>query len=375
MKDKRLLKKSYAGVIRNIYKKLTVAVIGAMLCVILLRNLVRGYLGDFITKCICFFHNIDDWEYASFLYYKNVRIYYATIIVCVGILFFLIIFRIVLNGFTKYFDEILLGIDVLSNDDAQEIQMSKEIDFVANKLQAVKNELNRRKQEKEDAEKRKDELIVYLAHDIKTPLTSVIGYISLLNENPNMKQDEREKYTRVAFDKAIRLEGLINEFFEITRSHAQTILLEKSRIDLSYLIEQVVDETYPILSKNNKHVEVSLGEQTFIEVDAQRMARVFTNLLKNACNYSEGDKIKISTVDEEGQIHIVFENEGNIPKEHLEHLFDKFYRVDEARQTKTGGAGLGLAISKEIVAAHQGTIIAECKNGIFSMIVTLPKSK
>lgn len=350
------------------------AVMIAALCVILLRNLVRGYLGNFITWCICVFMNIDDWEYASFLYFMNVRNYYVFIIICVGIIFFLVIFRIVLNGFTKYFDEILTGIDDLSGDDDKEIKMSKEIDFVADKLQAVKNELNKRKNEKEDAEKRKDELIVYLAHDIKTPLTSVIGYISLLNENPGMGQEEREKYTRVALEKATRLEGLINEFFEITRAHAQTIVLEKSKIDLSYLMEQVVDETYPILSKNQKHVEVSMEEEIFVEIDPQRMARVFTNLLKNACYYSEGEMIKISTVNEEKQIHIIFENEGNIPEEHLEHLFDKFYRMDEARQTRTGGAGLGLAISKEIVAAHQGTISAECRNGIFDIIVTLPKT-
>ena len=128
------------------------------------------------------------------------------------------------------------------------------------------------------------------------------------------------------------------------------------------------------MSKNQKHVQVSMEEEIFVEIDPQRMARVFTNLLKNACYYSEGKMIKISTVNEEKQIHIIFENEGNIPEEHLEHLFDKFYRMDEARQTRTGGAGLGLAISKEIVAAHQGTIAAECRSGIFDIIVTLPKT-
>lgn len=350
-----------------------VAVVGAMLCVVLLRNLVRGHLGDLITKGICIIMNIDDWEYATFLYYKNIRTYYAIIIAWVGILFFVVIFRIVLNGFTTYFDEILIGINALSSDDENEIQMSKEIAFVAKKLQEVKNELNKRKQEKEDAEKRKDELIVYLAHDIKTPLTSVIGYISLLDENPDMKKEEREKYTKVALDKAVRLEGLINEFFEITRLHAQTITLDKCNIDLSYLLEQVVDETYPILTKNNKQVEVLMKERFFIEVDPQRMARVFTNLLKNACYYSEGEVIKISTTNEDDRIHIIFENDGDICEEHLNHLFDKFYRVDEARQTKNGGAGLGLAIAKEIIVAHQGTITAECTDGAFRIIVTLPQ--
>lgn len=374
MKNKRLLRKSYAGVIRNIYKKMLLAILGAIATVFILRNLVRGYLGDLITRFICYCLKTDDWEYASYLYYINIRKYYTVIIAITCIIFFVIIFRIVLNGFAKYFDEILSGIDSLSSEENEEITMSKEIDFVAKKLQSVKDELTKRKQEKEEAEKRKDELIVYLAHDIKTPLTSVIGYISLLKENPNMNQEEREKYTQVALDKAVRLEGLINEFFEITRSHAQTMILEKSTIDLSYMLEQVIDETYPLLSKKEKVVETFIEGPLPINIDSQRMARVFTNLLKNACHYSEGDVIKIICEDKENEVRIIFENEGNIPEKHLEHLFDKFYRLDEARQSKTGGAGLGLAISKEIIAAHQGIIVAECNGGIFRIIVSLPKT-
>lgn len=373
MKNKKTLKKMYKGVILNIYKRIVIAFLIAAVAVFLLRNLVRGYLGNFITKCICIFQNIDDWEYASYLYMINVRNYYAVIIGVTCILFFMVIFRIVLNGFTRYFDEILAGIDSLSNEGGEEIRMSKEIDFVGCKLQSVKDELDKRKQETEEAEKRKDELIVYLAHDIKTPLTSVIGYISLLKENPNMQSSERQKYTNIALDKAERLELLINEFFEITRSHAQTMILEKEEINLSYLLEQVIDETYPILSKEQKKVEIAIVQDMIVEVDPQRMARVFTNLLKNACHYSEGELIKISTVDRTELVLVVFENQGSIPEEHLKHLFDKFYRVDGARQTKTGGAGLGLAIAKEIVAAHQGMLDAECTDGIFRIVVTLPK--
>lgn len=336
-----------------------------------MRNLVRGQLGNFITQCICYIFDIYDWEYALYLYQNNVRAYYSAIVVGVGTLFFILIFTIVLRGFTKCFDAILLGVDALLDDEQTEIRTPKEIAFVGEKLQSVKEELKKRKQEKEEAEKRKDELIVYLAHDIKTPLTSVLGYISLLDENPNMQPQEREKYTKVALDKAIRLEELINEFFEITKSHTQTIHLEKSKVDLVYLIEQVVDEAYPMLTENHKQVEMDLSEQLFVEIDAQKMARVIANLLKNACHYSEDEKIKIYTIKEKDKIQIVFENKGNVPEEDLKHLFEKFYRADEARQTKTGGAGLGLAISKNLVEAHGGSIGLECKDGMFRIIVSL----
>ncbi|MBQ1251604.1 MAG: HAMP domain-containing histidine kinase, partial [Firmicutes bacterium] len=361
----------YFGVIKNIYKQLIIAVIGSVLCVVILRNLVRGHFGNFITNFICFIYDIDAWEYASSLYYDNVRIYYSAIILIVGILFFLLIFTITLRGFTKCFDAILHGVDALLDDQQTQIQMPKEIAFVGKKLQSVKEELNKRKHEKEEVEKRKDELIVYLAHDINTPLTSVIGYISLLDEYPDMRRDEREKYTRVALDKAIRLEELINEFFEITRSHTQTICLEKSKADLVCLIKQVADETYPMLTDNHKQVEMDLTDQLFVEIDAQKMARVIANLLKNACYYGEDEKIKIYTVAEGDALQIIFENKGNIPEEDLNRLFEKFYRADQARQTKTGGAGLGLAISKDIVEAHGGSIVAECKNELFRIIVTL----
>lgn len=372
LKNNRLLKKEYAGIIWNIYKKIIIAVIGAIAVVFILRNLFRGYIGNLITHFICWYLKTDDWEYASFIYFTGVRSYYPLIILMAGGVFFAIILRIVLNGFTKYFDEILAGIDSLSEENEKSIVMSKEIGFVAQKLQSVKNELYLRKKEKEDAEKRKDELIVYLAHDIKTPLTSVIGYISLLNEKPDLEKDERIKYTKTALDKATRLEKLINEFFEITRSHAQTMLLEKSTVDLTYMLEQVVDETYPILTQNGKKVELNIEESLQVEMDPQRMARVFTNLVKNACHYSEGEIIKIYKKEKKNIVQIIFENDGYIPQEHLEHLFDKFYRYDSARQTKTGGAGLGLAISKEIISAHQGTIEAACDNGKFRIIVSLP---
>ena len=111
MKNKRPLKNSYAGVIKKIYKQLFIAVIGAVLCVVFLRNLVRGQLGNFITQCICYIFDIYDWEYALYLYQNNVRAYYSAIVVGVGTLFFILIFTIVLRGFTKCFDAILLGVD------------------------------------------------------------------------------------------------------------------------------------------------------------------------------------------------------------------------------------------------------------------------
>ncbi|MDO5400134.1 MAG: HAMP domain-containing sensor histidine kinase [Eubacteriales bacterium] len=220
----------------------------------------------------------------------------------------------------------------------------------------------------------KNDLIAYLAHDMKTPLTSVIGYLSLLEEAQDMPADQRKKYTRITLDKAMRLEGLINEFFEITRYNLHQVVLEKRPLDLSYLLTQLVDEFYPILKTKNNTVYLDAGERLMIQADPMKLARVFNNLLKNAVTYSDPDTpISITAQLREGRVRIAFSNQcATIPKEKLATIFEKFYRLDDARGSQSGGAGLGLAIAREIVTAHNGTITAESENGKTTFTVELP---
>ena len=212
-------------------------------------------------------------------------------------------------------------------------------------MDSMKEEQKRQAQVIEDEMRRKDDLIAYLAHDLKTPLTSVIGYLSLLDEAPDMPGEQRGKYLHTALSKAERLEGLINEFFDITRYNLQKMPLEKRRVNLCALLVQVTEELYPVLEKHGNRVENEVDEEEYIYADPEKMARVFNNLLKNGAAYSDRDTpIKIWTRRKGEEIAIIFENTGvTIPGEKLEMIFDKFFRLDDARGAQTGGSGLGLA--------------------------------
>lgn len=269
----------------------------------------------------------------------------------------------------------------------------------------------------EDEAARKNDLITYLAHDLKTPLTSVIGYLSLLDEIPEMPLEQRARYVGIALDKARRLERLINEFFDITRYNLQHIELEVEPVNLSFLLVQMADEFYPLLAEHGNTVELTVeGVSTDADAgadpdaelpeitlmaDPERLARVLNNVLRNAISYSsEGTKIEVSAqtiarmgakgaetagvseqdVDEQdaeaaGAVRIEVSDTGaTIPPHRLEAIFDKFFRLDDARATTTGGAGLGLAIAREIVGLHHGTIRAASEAGRTTFTIELPLS-
>lgn len=277
---------------------------------------------------------------------------------------------------TGYFREVNQGIESLLADDEKQIQLSPEMLPFERKLNSVKQTLAERKMETALAEQRKDELVMYLAHDIRTPLTSVIGYLNLLEEDPNMPPEQRAARVHIALEKAYRLETMVNEFFEITKYKSQKITLSKETIDLYYMLVQLSDELSPVLAPRGNTVTLHLDENLTIEADPEKLARVFNNILKNAASYSfPHTEIVISAEKLEHEVIIRFQNSGeDIPNEALASLFNKFYRVDQSRSSDTGGTGLGLAIAKEIVTLHGGAISASRKNHVVTFTVSLPLS-
>jgi two-component system sensor histidine kinase VanS len=223
---------------------------------------------------------------------------------------------------------------------------------------------------------RKSDLITYLAHDLKTPLASVVAYLNLLDESPELPSAQRAKYVGIALDKANRLEQLIGELFEIIRFNLQTITINEERINLKFMLEQLADEFYPILLAQGKRISVSCEEGLVLRGDSDKLARVFNNILKNAGAYSyENTAITVSVGQQQDGIEIRFENLGDpIPKQKQETIFEKFYRLDASRATKTGGAGLGLAIAKEIVEAHGGNISVHSDTTATVFTVSVPFS-
>lgn len=286
---------------------------------------------------------------------------------------FFLFFYLSLSWFVRYFTQIDKGLDALLS--GQEIVLSLEMETMEKKMNQVRQALEKRETEAKLAKKRKDDLVMYLAHDIRTPLTSVIGYLSLLDEAPKMPEEQRKKYVHITLEKSCRLETLVNEFFEITRYDLQQTDMEKTTVDLSYMMMQMVEEFYPILSENQNTVELQMPEDLSICADPIKLARVFQNILKNAAAYSDqGTNIVIRAAEEDSCVRISFENYGKtIPRQKLLSIFDKFCRLDDARTTKTGGSGLGLAIAKEIVQLHGGRIWAESEEGRTVFTVELPQ--
>ncbi|NBJ92824.1 sensor histidine kinase [bacterium 1xD42-62] len=245
---------------------------------------------------------------------------------------------------------------------------------VASQIVQIKSTMQRHEQAMRDETARRNDLITYLAHDLKTPLTSVISYLDLLEEAFDMPETQKKKYIHITLEKALRLEKLINEFFEITRYNLQQIVLEKETIDLSFMLMQLTDEFYPLLTNHGNTIELQAEEGLTVYGDSMKLARVFNNILKNAISYSyPNSPIKVFAGKREKDIFICFINQGKtIPAEKLNAIFEKFFRMDEARSTNTGGAGLGLAIAKEIVTLHGGTINASSENEMTTFSVTLP---
>lgn len=225
-----------------------------------------------------------------------------------------------------------------------------------------------------EAEQRKNDLIVYLAHDLKTPLTSVIGYLTLLRDEPELSPAMRARYTGIALDKAERLEDLINEFFEITRFNLSHMELDRRPTDLTRMIEQVVSEFGPMLAEQNLTCRADLPPKLPCACDPDKLARVLDNLLRNACHYSTpGTEVTITAAAEEDTAVLTVENAGRtIPPEKLARIFEQFYRLDESRASRTGGAGLGLAIAKQIVELHGGAITAASADDHITFTVRLP---
>lgn len=314
---------------------------------------------------------------AAFYYYSdhfrgNKEIFFAVAVLLIFTVLMVRIFRWV----TGYFREVNQGIESLLADDEKQIQLSPEMLPFERKLNSVKQTLAERKRETALAEQRKDELVMYLAHDIRTPLTSVIGYLNLLEEDPNMPPEQRAARVHIALEKAYRLETMVNEFFEITKYKSQKITLSKETIDLYYMLVQLSDELSPVLAPRGNTVTLHLDENLTIEADPEKLARVFNNILKNAASYSfPHTEIVISAEKLEHEVIIRFQNSGeDIPNEALASLFNKFYRVDQSRSSDTGGTGLGLAIAKEIVTLHGGAISASSKNHVVTFTVSLPLS-
>lgn len=367
------------------YTRLKINILLQTMLVVLFTALV-GYLFQHLVIDGIYNHRFADWFVHFLMQFhmpeqQAIDIYWDVIgnnkVYFMGagfLLLFFFFFYLVLSRITQYLKEINEGIENILSDFNEPVRFKPAFRPLEDSLNEIKMKIRSQELEAIESEKKKNDLVVFLAHDLKTPLTSIVAYLSILETKPDMPEEERRKYTHISLEKAIRLGELINEFFEITKFNLQDIVLEPSDLDLSMMLEQIADELYAVLKEKNLRCDVQIDDTLMIYGDADKLARVFDNLLRNAIAYcDEGTAIRIQARELHGEIEIVVVNEGNpIPAEELSAIFGKFYRVDGARSSKTGGAGLGLAIAKEIVELHHGTIRAESDERETRFIVTLP---
>lgn len=287
---------------------------------------------------------------------------------------FLVIFYYYWKKPWAYLNEIVEATQTIYEQNDHAITLSEPLRDITDQMNQIKMSVLLSKQAAKEAEDKKNELVMYLAHDIRTPLTTVIGYLSLLSEAPDMPTEQREKYVGIALEKAERLEKLINELFEITRYHTKTVPLKKENLDLYCLLVQLIDEFYPTLSARGNTAILDADENLLVMADPEKLARVFNNILKNATAYSyPNTEISIAAHKQNANIVITIQNHGKpISQEQLKDIFEKFNRLDEARLSDTGGAGLGLSIAEEIIHLHGGEITATSKNDTICFTVTLP---
>ena len=274
----------------------------------------------------------------------------------------------------SYIDALVSESKKLITKTDEKINLPEDLKEAEETMNQIKKEALFNERLAKENEQKKNDLIVYLAHDLKTPLTSIIGYLSLLDEEKKLSSKQKNKFIKIALEKSNKLEKLINELFEITKYNSETLTIKKEKINLTLLINQVIDEFYPILKEQNKKINFSIEKDIFIDADSIKMARVFNNLIKNAINYSyENSPINIDIKDDKDLIITISNKSKTLKKEELDKIFDKFYRVDYSRNTKLGGSGLGLAIAKEIIKLHNGNITVKSENEETTFTVKLPK--
>lgn len=274
----------------------------------------------------------------------------------------------------KQLDVVAGAAEQLARPGEEPIRLPDTLEDISIQLNLAREQALRDARAAREAEQRKNDLIVYLAHDLKTPLTSVIGYLTLLRDEPQISPELRARYTGVALEKAERLEDLINEFFDITRFNLSHLELERRSVDLTRMLEQVANEFRPIFAESGLQCSLELPPKLPYSCDPDKLARVFDNLLRNASYYSLPDStVEIVGQQLRGEIVLTFSNVGkNIPQEKLDRIFEQFFRLDSSRATRTGGAGLGLAIAREIVELHGGTIRADSVGERVTFTLCLP---
>lgn len=353
------------------------ALAAAAASIVLMELVVDGIFQDPFAKCFVwgaqtFFGQTEPEALETYQHY--IRNYKQEILTAGMLLLLLISLYVLFGRIARWMEQLRRSIRQVASHPERPLDLPKELLPLRDDLDALRRQVEGQAEAVKENEQRRQDLIAFLAHDLKTPLTSVVGYLTLLKDDPGLTHEQRAKFTGIALDKARRLEELLGEFFDISRMDLDSGPEEHSPIQLSMLLEQLADEFYPLFAEKELQCAVEIEHHLMVLGDPDKLARVFDNVLRNAVSYSiPGGQVFIQAQKADGQAQVTIRNEGlEIPEGELANIFRKFYRLDAARSSRTGGAGLGLAIAKEIVERHGGGIRAESNGRLTSFTITLP---
>ena len=282
--------------------------------------------------------------------------------VLLGIGVFSVSFLLLQSRSMRYISRISSAMREIAEGDLNitlDVEGDDEFADMAENLNNMVEELRQLMDRERESERTKNELITNVAHDLRTPLTSIIGYLELLSGPVKLNEEMQKKYLDITYKKSKRLQKLIEDLFGFTKLNYGKISMKVSKVDIVKLLSQMLEEFYPNFMEKNLAYELQSNVTAkVITADGNLLARLFDNLINNAIKYgSEGKKIIVKVDATDTVVTVSVTNFGYvIPKEELPLLFEKFYRVEQSRSVNTGGTGLGLAIAKNIVDMHGGTI-------------------
>ncbi|MCH5268397.1 MAG: HAMP domain-containing histidine kinase [Lachnospiraceae bacterium] len=274
------------------------------------------------------------------------------------VIYFLLFIKRIVNDMA-YLSDSIAHVATGSSSEKIHMQRQDEIGEIAVRINDMTEQINRLMESEREILQSNKDLIACVAHDLRTPITSVKGYLDLALDTKHYELEERQKFVKIAQSKADRLEFLIQDLFNYTKLMGGEITLHRSVIDLVQLVEQMTEEFYPLFQEEHLDCRVQYNVSVLeMEVDGELIARAVQNLLSNAIKYGkDGKHVYVDIERLSGEVQIRVTNFGLvIPEDSIEHLFDKFYRVESSRSTATGGAGLGLNIAQEIIKLHGGKI-------------------
>ena len=306
-------------------------------------------------------------------------IFFYIVLGIVSIIIFILLFHLLTRKSAHYLHEITEVLEKISEGDFSvrvPVRYNDEFSMIADHINLMVMDLEFHKNTEKESERRKNELITNVAHDLRTPLTSIIGYLDILNTHPELSDENRQKYTHIAYNKASKLQTLIEDLFSFTKISYGQMPLKLAPADIVKLIEQEVEEFYPSFKEHDLTCELKITMNSApVYIDGQLIARAFENLFTNAIKYGKDGKIVKVSIQKKGPyVSVAITNYGIvIPEKDLPLIFDKFYRVEHSRQETLGGTGLGLSIAKAIVENHHGTISAQSSlNGtVFEVCIPL----